>query len=290
MTNTFNEQRAFSALVAVALCLGSVVFVGCGKKNKPEEKPEKPPEEQAKPVETVESKGDVDTGKYAHIDAAAIVKAGDDVRAPSDSFEADMELVDYGGKDKEPKRYKLRVYCKGSRKSVVRFTEPARERGQAVLMVDDDCWIYMPSTKKSIRISAQQRLVGQVSNGDAARLSFSGDYDSKCIGEETVNGVPCYKMALTAKNTKVTYAKLIYYISKEGSNPQKIEYYALSGMLLKTGTYTEYAQLGGARRPSTLELVDAVRDGIKTEMIFHTMAEADPPDFYFNKSMLDRIK
>jgi len=200
-----------------------------------------------------------------------------------------MAFVDYSDGE-QPKDYRVKLYCKGTRKSVVRFEEPARERGKAVLMVDQDCWIYMPSTKKSIRISAQQRLVGQISNADAARLSFSDDYDAKCIGEATANDVPCYKMELTAKNKQVAYAKLHYYVAKDSNKPQKIEYYALSGMLLKTGTYTKYSKLSGAQRPSTLQLVDAVRKGIKTEMVFHTMEVADPPEFYFNKSMLDRIR
>ncbi len=260
--NVFRNRRW------ILLTLPATIFVGSGSKPKPE----------------------VDPAAYAHIDANAIVKAADHIRAPSVSFASDMDLVDYSGKDREPKTYKLKLYCKGTQRSVVRFEEPARERGKAVLMVDEDCWIYMPSTKKSIRVSAQQRMVGQVSNADAARLNFSEDYDSKCIGEATVNGVPCYKMELTAKNSQVAYAKLHYYVAKENSNPQKIEYYALSGMLLKTGTYTKYSQLSGAKRPSTLELVDAVRKGIKTEMVFNTMEAADPPDFYFNKSMLDRIR
>lgn len=287
---SFDRQRMFSALVAIVSGAILVVFVGCGNDSGPEpaaREPEK--KEVAAPPPTTE-KPVVDVSAYADVDAAAIVKAADHIRAPSSSFAADMEFIDYSGESQEPKTYKLKLYCKGTQKSVVRFEEPARENGKAVLMVDQDCWIYMPSTKKSIRISAQQRLVGQISNADAARLSFSDDYNSTCVGESTVNNVPCYEMELTAKNNQVAYAKLHYYVAKEGSAPQKIEYFALSGMLLKTGTYTKYAELSGAKRPCTLELVDAVRKGVKTEMIFHTMKVDDPPDFYFNKSMLDRIR
>lgn len=284
----YDRHRIFSLFAAIVSCAVLVVLVGCGNKPKPE--PEKPAEPEAPVAQPKEVEPAVDPAAYAHVDATAIVKAADNIRAPSSSFASDMEFIDYTGEDQDSKSYKLKLYCKGTRKSVVRFEEPARENGKAVLMVDQDCWIYMPSTKKSIRISAQQRLVGQVSNADAARLSFSEDYDSKCIGEATVNDIPCYKMELTAKNNQVAYAKLHYYVAKDGSNPQKIEYHALSGMLLKTGTYTKYAKLSGATRPSTLELVDAVRKGIRTEMIFHTMKVDDPPDFYFNKSMLDRIR
>lgn len=230
------------------------------------------------------------TAQEAGVDPVKIVHEADMVRAPSTSFEAQMEFVDYAGEDSEPKAYQLKLYCKGPQKSACRFEEPPRERGKAVLMIDQDCWIYMPSTKKAVRVSAQQRLVGQVSNADAARLSFSEDYAPKLIGEDTVNGLACYKLELTAKNSQVAYAKLNYYVTKEGSKPQKIEYFALSGMLLKVGTYTKYGDLGGASRPVCLELVDAVRKGIKTDMVFHQMDKADPPDYYFNQSMLDRIR
>ncbi len=112
--------------------------------------------------------------------------------------------------DKELKEEGLfEVSIKGMDKTLVKFMN-ADVKGQYLLMVEDDMWIYMPNTRKPIRITPLQRLMGDASNGDVARTRYAEDYAAKVIREESVGGVPCYVLELNAKRDGATYKKIEY--------------------------------------------------------------------------------
>lgn len=222
--------------------------------------------------------------------ARDIVALSDGKRVPGDSFGADILFLDYRAENEEPEQYELRLYAKGTEKSVVRFYNPVSERGKAVLMVDDNCWIYMPSVKKPVRVSVQQRLVGQISNADAVNLDLAQDYTATYLGDEIINGDDCYKLELEATKKSAAYKKLHYYVRKADSMPIRIEYFALSGTRLKIGDFTDFKEMAGMVRPTTIVLTDAIRTRMKTSLTFLNMTELEPPEYFFNKSRLDQIK
>src|SRR5512135_560403 len=90
------------------------------------------------------------------------------------------------------------VTIKGMNKTLVKFLN-ADVKGQYLLMVDDDMWIYMPNTRKPIRITPLQRLMGNASNGDVARTRYAQDYAAKLEREEVLNGTRCYVLELRAR-------------------------------------------------------------------------------------------
>ena len=51
------------------------------------------------------------------------------------------------------------VTIRGADRTLVKFLNPD-VKGQYLLMVNDDMWIYMPNTRKPIRITPLQRLMG----------------------------------------------------------------------------------------------------------------------------------
>jgi len=66
--------------------------------------------------------------------------------------------------------------------SLVTFLSP-KEKGQVLLMRGDDMWLYLPAVSRGVRITAMQRLLGNASNGDVARLRYAIDY-SATVGSE----------------------------------------------------------------------------------------------------------
>src|SRR5947208_15043660 len=106
--------------------------------------------------------------------AASVLARADVFRNPIESFSIDVELTSFaaGGKTDTSR---VRVFGKGSDRSVVEFTFPQTEKGKYLLMLRDAMWIYLPTASRPIRISPLQRLMGQASNGDVARTSFTGD-------------------------------------------------------------------------------------------------------------------
>jgi hypothetical protein len=57
----------------------------------------------------------------------------------------------------------------GQFNNLVRYAEPPRDAGKLVLLKGGNLWFYDPASKASIRISPQQRLTGQASEGDVSR-------------------------------------------------------------------------------------------------------------------------
>jgi hypothetical protein len=105
-----------------------------------------------------------------------IVQKADEVRSPvqpgQDFIWTVTVTTTQGGKDPDVRAYD--VFVKGFGKVFVQFAAPPREVGRSLLALDRDLWIYLPSAGKPVRIPLSQRLVGQVANGDIARVNYAG--------------------------------------------------------------------------------------------------------------------
>ena len=168
----------------------------------------------------------------------------------------------------------------------MKFVAPARNVGRSLLALDRDLWIYLPDAGKPVRIPLAQRLVGQVANGDLARVDYAGDYDVTLIGSESVEGVECQVLDLKAKTKDVTYAAIKYWVARDPARPVKAEFYAGTGTLLKTGTFDRPIESGGRRLVPRLTFVDAIRKDRKSVMDFGEVKVRDLPEKYFDKNYM----
>jgi outer membrane lipoprotein-sorting protein len=218
-----------------------------------------------------------------------ILKKIDEIRAPDKTFIFDLKIT-YKKKNGKDIIQKLKVHVKDGNKSLVKFTYPPTTKGRLLLMVGNNMWIYIPNTRKPIRISPQQRLLGQVANGDVARVVYSVDYNSKILGIEKINNKICLRLELSAKNNQVTYSKIILWVEKTTYKPIKAKFYAISGKLLKTAYYKGYTYTLGKERPLILEVHDELRKGEVSIMEYSNLKVADTPKAYFQKSYLKHIR
>jgi hypothetical protein len=122
--------------------------------------------------------------------AAEIVAATDKVRNPQQAFRVSLALVEYvNGKarDKVELAVHSKFYADVRRfKNLVRYAAPPRDVGKLVLLNGSNMWFYDPASKASVRISPQQRLTGQASDGDVVTVNLALDYTPKLAGEETI--------------------------------------------------------------------------------------------------------
>jgi len=181
------------------------------------------------------------------------------------------------------------VSIKGADKTLVKFLN-ADTKGQYLLMLEDAMWIYMPNTRKPIRITPLQRLLGNASNGDVARTRYAGDYAPTCTGEETVNGVPCYVLSLAAKREGATYYRVEYWVRKADARPQKAEVYLNSGKHYKTILYSGFSRVQDKILLTEMTILDRLREGRTTVMTFSDYAPQDVPEKYFNKDYLEKLR
>ena len=181
------------------------------------------------------------------------------------------------------------VSIKGMDKTLVKFMN-ADVKGEYLLMVDDDMWIYMPNTRKPIRITPLQRLMGNASNGDVARTRYAEDYAAKVIREESIDGVPCYVLELNAKRDGATYKRIEYRVEKETKRPKKAEMYLISGKHFKSIVFDRYEEVAGRSLLTQMTITDRLRDGRTTVMKYASYAEKEMPEKYFNKDYLEKLR
>jgi len=221
--------------------------------------------------------------------AVEILKGIDDIRAPGPNFAFDLTVV-ATPKGKNPTTQKFSVAVKDLTKSLVRFTDPPENRGRVLLMVGQNLWIQIPSTNQPVRISPQQRLLGQVSNGDVARVVYSFDYEPTLKdAAASVEGAACNELELTAKTQDATYARILLWADAANNRPLKAEFYSSDARLLKTAVYKNYAHVIGKARPMRIEIADAIHLGDFTTLDETNLRIANQPTSDFEKDNLKYV-
>ena len=215
-------------------------------------------------------------------DATAILQRSDAYRGSMDNFSIDVELTSFEGSRSQSSKF--RVYGKGSDRSVVEFLAPASEKGRYLLMLRDAMWIYLPSSSRPVRISPMQRLMGQASNGDVARTSFTVDYNATAA---TVEGA-AWVVELEAKDPAVSYKRVRLWIDRASYEPRRADFYVASGKLLKRAHYKKFGTMAGRHVVTEIEIEDLLRTGNKTVMRYVNLAARNNADKMFTKDALGK--
>jgi Outer membrane lipoprotein-sorting protein len=160
--------------------------------------------------------------------AKAVVEKADRMRFPQPGYQVNVKIASTTAAGREPDVREYEIISKGNDRTIVRTLTPASDKGQVLLMRDRDLWVFFPNISQPIRLSASQRLTGQVANGDLARANFSGDYTPTIVKTETIEGESYYVLELKAVDKSVTYDKVIYWVNKNNDRPYKAEFYAIS--------------------------------------------------------------
>lgn len=228
-----------------------------------------------------------------------IVKKSDEIRNPGKPFSVVVSLTEYRkGVPKDSAQ--VLVYSKlerpgGQYRTLVQFQKPSKDVGKLILKNGNVLWFYDPAEKASVRISPQQRLLGQASNGDVVTINFQYDYKALLKGTETVMDAEkkqrnCFKLYLTAKNPDVTYKAVEYWVDSKTYAPVKGRFFSDSNRLMKTAFYRGYQTQLGVARPTEVLILDGVDTSLITRMNYSAFAYKAIQDNWFEKSYLPRFK
>ncbi len=143
-----------------------------------------------------------------------------------------IDVVDYKGKKKHENNIMITI-------------NPVSARGQVNLKNRNVIWSYFPTSDTSIKYSYQAIILGtSVSYGDILALELSRDYDVRSMIETSsleTNGLEdpastnkFYLLTLGPKKDVDGYAKIFLWINTANFLPVKRQYYALSGLLVKS--------------------------------------------------------
>lgn len=231
--------------------------------------------------------------------ADAILAASDAIRNPGQPFSVSVTLTEFQG-GKQVDTSTLTSYSRlpqqgGQYSSLVRFVLPARDAGKLMLKNGNDMWFYDPTNKASVRLSPQQRLLGQASNGDVATVNLARDYKPILSGEEDVQDGErrtrkAYKLALTPVSPDVTYASIEMWIDIENNRPIKARFFAESSRLLKTVYYRKFQSQLGAERPTESVIIDGLNPQSVTLMRFSDYVARTIPETWMQRDYLPRFQ
>lgn len=185
-----------------------------------------------------------------------------------------------------------RSYSVGDSKAFTEYLSPPREQGTKMLKLENQLWIYSPSTDRTIQISGHM-LRQSVMGSDLSYEDMMEDrkltdvYDASVSGTEEVDGRNCWVLELKAKVTDVAYASRKMWIDRERFVPLKEELYARGGQLLKRSILSNVIRQDGRWFPTTIIYKDMLKQGDGTEFrITSIKFDQKIPDYIFTKAAL----
>lgn len=185
-----------------------------------------------------------------------------------------------------------RTYAVGDKQSFTEYLSPAREQGTKMLKLENQLWIYSPSTDRTIQISGHM-LRQSVMGSDLSYEDMMDDrkiteiYDSKVTGNETVGGRNTWILDLTASVSDVAYHTRKMWIDTERYVPLREELFAKSGQLLKRTSLSEVKKIEGRWFPMKVIYKDMLKHGDGTEFIITSVKFNQPiPEYIFSKAAL----
>jgi outer membrane lipoprotein-sorting protein len=212
-------------------------------------------------------------------DAEKLLRQADDFRLHWPSVVVRTRIANYEhGTLRENEEFDVSI--KGD-STHVRFLS-TRNKGQVLLMRGDDMWFFLPSASRPVRITPIQRLLGNASNGDVARLQYGIDYVPRIAGEEVIDKTACTILELQAKAGGATYQRVRLVVRASDAWPMRADCFLTSGRQAKTVAFEQPRHVQGRTIVTRLVIDDAIRPAERTVMEFLAFTPKDLPDKLFN--------
>lgn len=191
--------------------------------------------------------------------------------ASSERYEGTLTVFNRTGKIAEKRWRYERIGSHGNSKSIIRFSSPAEVKGVALLIVNhpersSDQWMWTPALERNRRIAMQdrrRRFFGTDFSFEDLEERDAGQYDFRMLGEETLEGQPCWKIESRPKETKTSqYGRSVIWIRKDHYVWWRLENYSQE-KLVRRARYGDLENVSGIWTARTVEMTD-VREGSRT--------------------------
>jgi outer membrane lipoprotein-sorting protein len=183
--------------------------------------------------------------------------------------------------DDSTRSYRMRMLKSGSDRTRVWFLEPAASRGQEILRQGENLWIYMPSLKRAIRMANRDSFQGgDFNNADVLRVNYARDYSAQVVPDAAAAGA--WLIDLRARTEDASYDRIKLWLGRKDGLPLKGEYYSASGKLLRTAEFSDVRDFGGLRRPTRIQMKNAIAVKRHSEMVVESLdTRVSPPSGRF---------
>jgi len=179
-------------------------------------------------------------------------------------------------------------------RSFTEYLTPEREKGTKMLKLENQLWIYSPSTDRTIQISGhmlRQSVMGSdMSYEDLMdNRKLTDIYKAGLAGKEKMGERNTWIIELTAKTEDIAYYSRKIWVDMERFVPLKEELYAKSGQLLKRTELKDVKLIQGRWFPTNITFKDMLKEGDGTGyLITHIQFDQPIPEYIFTKAALKK--
>lgn len=164
------------------------------------------------------------------------------------------------------KTIEYRAWAKGEN-FLMEFTSDA-EYGQKILRTEDRIYHFFPDSETIFTKSKGDSIVGLISYEDVTDESdILENYEVEIEGEETIQGVDCYKVSMEVKKRRrVAYPQQTAWIEKESWIIRRVKMFTRAGTPLKTMEIQEVQEFGGKKIATDILITDDVRPDVSSRI------------------------
>lgn len=190
-----------------------------------------------------------------------------------------------------------KTWAMGADYGMMLITGPAKDQGVSFLRIKSEGWNWLPTIERVVKISPSQMsqswMGSDFSNEDLLKeASIVYDYQHELLGEESLDGVACYKIQATPKEgAAVVWGKKIIWIGKEDLLERKTENYDEEDTLISTLIKADIETIGGKPIPTNLTMIPNQKEGYKT--VVHISAgnfEASLDERFFTQQNMKKLR
>lgn len=201
-------------------------------------------------------------------------------QAKSERYEGRLQVFDARKTIAEKRWQYQRLGSYGHSQSVLRFTAPPEVKGVALLVVNhpdraSDQWMWTPAIGRERRIALQDRstrFFGTDFSFEDLEERDVDQFDFKLLGEEPVDGVPCWRVESRPRQTKSSqYSSSVIWIRQSDYVPARLDA-SVKDQVVRRLKYSRIEKIQGIWTARTLEMTDLRRNS-------RTVLELDKLEF-----------
>lgn len=231
----------------------------------------------------------------SNADALKVVQTIDERQFNSGDFKGTCYIKETE-KGRDPRLLQATYFRRDKdEKILILITKPKQESGKGYLKIEKNLWMYDPGAGKWERRTERERIGGtNTRRSDLDESRLSKDYTVKWIGNDSIGQYKAHKLELTAKDgVDVAYPKLHILVDKASGNTLKMEEFALSGKLMRTSYYPQWAKEfskskgGDVWIPKEIRVFDELEKGRTTTILIKETDFTQLSDAIFTKAWVE---
>jgi outer membrane lipoprotein-sorting protein len=208
--------------------------------------------------------------------------------------------------DGDERRRQLTILTKrypgDEEKALTTFLEPAEVKGTTFLQwshkdAADEQWLYLPDLRRTRRITSDLRnesfMGTDFSYQDLEILSelqgwTEAEAPSTLVGEETIDGHPCYVIALRPKKDDVAYARIQVWLDRETLVARRMDFFDKGDAAIKTLLFEGIENIGAFPTARVLEMRNLKNDSRTRIEASDVKYDTGLSDDFFTQRYLER--